>query len=175
MCIRDRTLIGVGLQTALGDFGFWLEAASVTGEEDFVRASLGLDYAFTEFTFAQVEYHYNGAGSDDPNDYIELANSHPYQRGGVFLFGEQYLIPIVSIQLSPLWGLSAMGIMNLSDDSAFYSLSAEFNVAENFYMDFGFYHFTGDDLDVSPLGIPKLESEYGANPDTLYTSIRYYF
>jgi len=171
----EQTLIGVGLQTALGDFGFWLEAASVTGEEDFVRASLGLDYAFTEFTFAQVEYHYNGAGSDDPNDYIELANSHPYQRGGVFLFGEQYLIPIVSIQLSPLWGLSAMGIMNLSDDSAFYSLSAEFNVAENFYMDFGFYHFTGDDLDVSPLGIPKLESEYGANPDTLYTSIRYYF
>ena len=171
----EQTLVGAGLQTALGDFGFWVEAASVTGDEDFVRASLGLDYAFTEFTFAQVEYHYNEAGSDDPNDYIELAGRHPYRRGGVFLFGEQYLIPSVSVQLSPLWVMSAMGIMNLSDDSAFFSISGAFNVAENFYMDFGIYHFRGDDLDISPLGFPELRSEYGANPDMFYTSIRYYF
>lgn len=171
----EQTLVGAGLQTALGDFGFWVEAASVTGDEDFVRASLGLDYAFTEFTFAQVEYHYNEAGSDDPNDYIELAGRHPYRRGGVFLFGEQYLIPSVSVQLSPLWVMSAMGIMNLSDDSAFFSISGAFNVAENFYMDFGIYHFRGDDLDISPLGFPELRSEYGTNPDMFYTSIRYYF
>ena len=77
--------------------------------------------------------------------------------------------------LSPLWTLSALGIMNLSDDSAFYALSAAFNVAENFYMDFGFYHFSGDDLDISPLGLPRLNSEYGASPDIFYTSLRYYF
>lgn len=170
-----QTLVGAGLQTALGNFGFWLEAASVSGDEDFVRASLGLDYAFTEFTFGQVEYHYNGAGSDDPNDYIALASSHPYQRGGVFLFGEQYLIPSLSIQLSPLWVVSTMGILNLSDDSSFFSLSAAHNIAENFYMDYGIYLFTGEDLDISPLGVPVLGSEYGASPDMFYTSIRYYF
>ena len=171
----EQTLVGAGLEMALWDFGFWLEAASVNGEEDFVRASLGLDYAFTEFTFAQIEYHYNGAGSKDPSDYIDLTGTQPYQRGGVFLFGEHYLIPSVSVQLSPLWVVNALGIINLSDDSAFYSLSAAFNVAENFYMDFGFYHFSGDDLDISPSGLPTLESEYGASPDIFYTSIRYYF
>ena len=171
----EQTLTGVGLETSLGDFGFWLEAANVTGDEDFVRASLGLDYAFTEFTFGQVEYHYNGAGSDDPDDYISIANSHPYQRGGVFLFGEQYLIPTLSVQLSPLWVVNAVAILNLSDDSSFISLSAAHNVAENFYMDYGIYLFSGDDLDISPLGAPMLGSEYGSNPDMFYTSLRYYF
>ena len=152
-----------------------LSGVGVTGDEDFVRASLGLDYAFTEFTFGQVEYHYNGAGSDDPDDYISIANSHPYQRGGVFLFGEQYLIPTLSVQLSPLWVVNAVAILNLSDDSSFISLSAAHNVAENFYMDYGIYLFSGDDLDISPLGAPMLGSEYGSNPDMFYTSLRYYF
>lgn len=171
----EQTLVGVGLQSALGDFGFWFEAASVSGEEDYVRVSTGLDYAFTEFTFGQVEYHYNGAGSDEPEGYLELAGTLPYQRGGVFLFGEQYLIPSISQQLSPLWVVGMMAIVNLSDDSAFISLSAEYNVAENFYMDFGWYHFTGDDLEVSPVGLPQPGSEYGFSPDTFYASIRYYF
>ena len=66
-------------------------------------------------------------------------------------------------------------VYNLSDDSAFISLSAEFNVAENFYIDFGAYHFPGEDLRLGTTGIPEFRSEYGPNPDTLYTSIRYYF
>jgi len=171
----EQTLVGAGIQSALGNFGFWFEAASVSGDEDFVRASIGLDYALTESTFAQVEYHYNGAGSDDAEDYLQVAATHPYRRGGVFLFGEHYLIPSVSVQLSPLWVVSAMGIMNLSDDSAFFSMSAAYNIAEDFYMDFGIYHFRGDKLELSPVGLPLLGSEYGASPDMFYTSIRYYF
>lgn len=171
----DQSLIGVGLQSALGDFGFWFEAASVTGEEDYIRVSTGLDYAFTEFTFAQVEYHYNGAGQDDPDDYLSNLSTLPYQQGGIFLFGKEYLIPSVSVQLSPLWVTSATALINLTDSSAFLSLAAEFNIAENFYMDFGWYHFLGDDLEATAPGLPRFGSEYGPNPDMLYASIRYYF
>jgi hypothetical protein len=171
----DQSLVGVGLQSALGNFGFWFEAASVTGDEDYVRASTGLDYAFTENTFAQIEYHYNGAGSSDAEDYLLNAETLPYQRGGVFLFGRDYLIPSFSIQLSPLWVASSMAIVNLSDNSAFISVSAEYNIAEDFYMDFGWYHFIGDDLEIDKNGLPNFESEYGLNPDMFYTSIRYYF
>ena len=42
-------------------------------------------------------------------------------------------------------------------------------------MDFGYYHFIGDDLKVNSIGLPEFESEYGPNPNTLYMSIRYYF
>lgn len=170
-----QSLVGVGLQRALGDFGFWFEAARVSGDEAYTRVSTGLDYAFSEFTFGQIEYHHNGAGSDDPADYIAAAASLPYQRGGVFLFGRDYLIPSFSVQVSPLLGVSAVAIINLSDDSAFINLSAEYNIAEDFYMDFGWYHFIGDDLEASSLGLLELGSEYGTSPDMLYTSIRFYF
>ncbi len=170
-----QTLTSLGLQSAIGDFGFWFEAAYVDGDEDYVRLSTGMDYAFSGNTFGQLEYHHNGAGSSDPGDYLGNLSSISYQRGGVFLLGEDYLMPSFSVVLSPLWSLSALAIYNLSDDSAFISVSAEYNIAVNFYMDFGYYHFIGDDLEVTPVGIPAFQSEYGPNPDTVYVSIRYYF
>ncbi len=170
-----QTLIGAGVQSELGDMGFWFETAYVDGDVDYFRASTGLDYAFTEHIFGMVEYHYNGAGSDDPGDYLGLLNTLPYQRGGVFLLGENYLMPNLSIQATPLWTIGLQAIINLDDNSTFSSVTAEYNVAENFYMDFGIYVFTGDDLTVSPMGLPVFESEYGANPNTFYASIRWYF
>lgn len=159
-----QTLLGGGVQTSLGNFGFWLEAAQVSGEEDYLRLSTGLDYAFSENIYGLVEYHYNGAGSDTPADYIASLDTAPYRVGGVFLLGKHYLIPAVSVQLTPLWSLSLQSLANLSDRSMFLSLSAVYNVTENAYMDFGFYYFPGQDL-----------TEYGSNPATLYASLRYYF
>ena len=170
-----QTLVGFGIQTAIGNFGFWFEAANVDGDESYIRVSTGMDYAFTEHIFGQLEYHYNGAGSDDSEDYLAQLSSLPYQKGGIFLLGEDYLMPSVSMQLSSLLTVSAQAIINLSDDSAFASVTAQYNIAENFYMDFGYYHFSGDDLSITPVGAPEFQSEYGPNPDTLYTSIRYYF
>jgi len=51
------------MQSELGSLGFWLEAAYVDGESNYVRASTGVDYAFNEVIFGMVEYHFNGAGS----------------------------------------------------------------------------------------------------------------
>jgi hypothetical protein len=171
----EQTLVGAGIQTALGDFGFWFEAANVTGDFDYLRSSVGLDYAFTKNIFAMVEYHYNGAGSDNPEDYLLLLETLPYRQGGVFLLGKEYIMPSVRFQASALWSVGFQGIYNLSDDSAFLSVSAEYNVAEDFYMDFGYYHFTGDELTIVPPGIPVLQSEYGTNPDTIFASLRFYF
>jgi len=171
----EQTMVGAGIQTALGDYGFWFELASVNGETDYIRTSVGLDYAFTENSFAMIEYHHNGAGSDDADEYLTLLTTLPYRRGGVFLLGQDYVIPSFSVQLSPLWRLGAQAIYNLSDDSAFFSLSAEYNVVENFYMDFGFYHFFGDEITLLPPGTPVLRSEYGTNPDVIYASLRFYF
>lgn len=171
----DQQLTGLGLQTAIWDLGFWLEGAYVNGDENYLRLSTGVDYSFSENTFAQVEYHYNGAGSDDHRDYLSSLDSTPYQRGGIFLLGKNYIMPSFTVQLSPLWFVATQAIYNLNDHSAFLSLSAEYNIAENFYMDFGYYHFSGDDFSLDEAGLPDFESEYGPNPDTLFVSIRYYF
>ena len=170
-----QTLIGAGVQSELGDMGFWFETAYVDGDVDYFRTSTGLDYAFTEHVFGMVEYHYNGAGSNRPENYLALFDSTPYQRGGVFLLGESYLMPSLSIQASPLWTIGLQAIINLDDESTFSSITAEYNIAENFYMDFGVYIFEGDDLAVGPFGLPVFGSEYGPNPHTAFASIRWYF
>ena len=171
----QQRLVGAGLQTALGNFGFWFEAARVTGDATYTRLSTGIDYAFTEHSFGMLEYHRNGAGSKDAADYAGLFNTTPYQRGGVFLLGRDYLIPVFSLQVSPLWNLALQSIINLNDASVFLTLSAEYNLAEDLYMDFGYYRFSGDELRLDADDSPAFQSEYGSNPDTAYISLRFYF
>lgn len=170
----EQNLAGAGLQSSLWNLGTWLETAYVSGDFDYWRTSAGLDYAFTENVYGMIEYHHNGAGSDDPALYLQQSTTLPYQRGGVFLLGEHYLIPVITWQATPLWSLAFQSLHNLDDGSAFMSVTAQYNLAENVYADFGYYHFRGDDLSLVA-GMPLLESEYGTNPDTLYASLRYYF
>jgi hypothetical protein len=166
----EQNLIGVGLQTALWDFGTWVEAASVTGIRDYWRVSLGLDYSFNESTFASVEYHYNGAGSDDVATYLTQINQIPYSQGGVFFLGENYIIPALSIQLSPLTTVGIQGVFNLDDHSTYLSASLNYNVKEDLYIGLGYYHFSGKKLSLTTTGSPVLNSEYGSTPIT-YLSV----
>lgn len=171
----EQNLIGFGAQSALWNFGTWFEAASVTGVQDYWRVSLGFDYSLSESTLASVEYHYNGAGSDDPATYLNQFNQVPYTLGGVFLLGENYLIPAVSIQISPLLTLGVQGVFNLDDRSTYTSANINYNIREDLYLGLGIYHFSGEKFSQSPLGVPTLNSEYGSNPDNIYMSVNYYF
>lgn len=159
-----QTLVGGGIQTAIGDAGFWFEAANVTGDRHYLRVSTGVDYAFTENLYGLVEYHFNGAGTGNPANYLAQLATTPYRDGGVFLLGRQYLIPSLRLQASPLWTVSTEALVNLGDGSVFVSLTSDYNLSENTYLGFGYYHFLGPGL-----------SEYGSNPDTFYASLRYYF
>lgn len=172
----EQTLIGGGLETALGNFGFWLEIASVNGPSDYQRGSVGLDYAFTANTFAMIEYHASTAGTTDTDQYLNHFESLSFTTGGVFLLGEHYIIASLSQTLSPLWQASVQTIMNLDDDSSFTMLSTNYNIAEDFYLDLGVYLFNGKGVKVNESQNQiLLGSEYGANPDSAFVSIRFYF
>lgn len=179
MRFADQNLVGAGIQSALGVFGFWLEAAHVSGDDDYIRASIGLDYAFNERVFGMVEYHFNEAGSNDPDDYFELLDDTAYTAGGVFLLGENYLIPSISWQASTLLSLSIQSLANLDDDSVFLSINGDYSLSDNLYMGAGYYHFTGDELDffadLPPQQQFQFGSEYGSNPNSFYINVRYYF
>ncbi|MBT3427626.1 MAG: hypothetical protein HOL98_01320 [Gammaproteobacteria bacterium] len=172
----DQTLVGGGLETALGEFGFWLEIASVSGLSNYQRGSVGLDYAFTANTFAMIEYHVSTAGTKDTDQYLNHFESLSFTTGGVFLLGEHYIIASLAQTFSPLWQASAQTIINLDDDSSFTMLSTNYNIAEDFYLDFGVYLFNGKGLKINDnLGQVLLGSEYGASPNSAFVSIRFYF
>ncbi len=179
MRFADQNLLGAGVQSALGELGFWLETAFVSGDDNYNRTSIGVDYAFNENVFAMVEYHYNGAGSSDADSYLGSLNDAAYRAGGVFLLGENYLIPVVSWQVNTLLGLSFQTLANLDDGSLFVSANADYSLSDNVYLGMGYHHFSGKDFNVSgvdPLNMQlQLGSEYGGNPDSLYMSLRYYF
>jgi hypothetical protein len=176
MRFSDQNLAGFGVQSSLGDFGFWLEVAHVWNDDEYTRASTGLDYAFSENVFGMVEYHFNGAGSDSPEQYLDLFDDFAYRKGGVFLLGRNYIIPALNWTATPLLVISLQAIVNLDDSSAFVNLSGEYSVSENLYSDFGVYVFSGDQLEYTSLP-PNilLRSEYGINPNLVYLSLRYYF
>jgi len=174
MRFAGQNLLGAGVQTSLANLGAWFETAKVNGDVNYWRTSMGVDYAFGESVFAMVEYHYNGAGTGNPRRFFQKLATMPYRRGGVFLLGKHYLIPVLTWQTTPLWSLRIESLHNLGDHSAFFSIGASGNVARNAYIDFGWYHFVGDKTTrMGPAAIPA--SEYGASPDTLYAAVRFYF
>jgi hypothetical protein len=176
MRFSQQNLIGAGVQSSLGDFGFWLEAAYVWGDEQYTRVSTGLDYAVSESIFAMIEYHFSEAGAASPDEYLSLADEIAFQKGGVFLLGQNYLIPVVSWVASPLLSVSTQALINLDDSSAFVSLSGEYSVSDNLYVNAGVYLFFGDRIEFSP-ALPgfAIGSEYGGSPDLAFASLKYYF
>ncbi len=178
--LDDAWLLGGGLERAIGDSGFWFETAYMDvgsyGENNYWRTSIGSDYALNEYIIASVEYHYNGAGSGKPDEYLQLVSQFPYQKAGVFLLGKHCLITAVSWIVTPLITLNSSGFINLGDQSIFVNVVGEVSWTENLYSDFGMYLSYGDGLEtqVSPQQINS-GSEFGSYPFSLYTSLRYYF
>ena len=194
IALDQAWLIGGGLETAIGDYGFWLETAYVDADVEienntnthtnskrvrYWRHSIGSDYALNERWIVMLEYHYNGAGSDDPQDYAGLLALQPYQQGGVYLLGRHYLIPALNWQASPLINVNGSGFFNLEDDSCFISLVADISWSENLYSDLGLYWSRGEGLSLeeSPIATPALQfgSEFGNYPLSVYASLRWYF
>ena len=171
----DQVLLGVGVEGSLGSSGYWAEVAATQGNADYLRASLGVDFALNAFSLVMVEYHYNGPGSEDPKGYLAAQEGVAFDKGGVYLLGRHYLAAGVQSQVNPLLSVSGQALMNLSDDSAFLSMATSYNASENTYIDVGYYHFLGDAVVASTdLGISQ-GSEYGIFPRSLYVSLRWYF
>lgn len=178
--LKDVRILGGGIETSISDYGFWFETAFANLQssivDDYFRTSIGADYAINQDTIISVEYHYNGAGSENTEDYISLLNSIPYEKLGVYLFAKQYLISAISWTATPLITTNVSSFFNLNDQSVFLNFSSEVSWSDNLYSDFGIYLSYGDGLTNQPA--PQLisfGSEYGSYPLSLYASLKYYF
>lgn len=179
---QRNLLVGIDITRGIGGAGFWLETAYVFTEpfmdmnspsDNYLRSSIGLDYSFNGKLFTFIEYHLNGAGTVNPEDYIDNLNQPAYLQGGVYLFGVHYLSPGISYQLTPLMNIGGQVIFNLSDKSATFIPQLSYNVAEDLHLSIGGLLSTGK----SPIDDEQfvLQSEFGSYPNLFFSSFQLYF
>jgi hypothetical protein len=184
---REHMMFGFDLARGIGGAGFWFEAAGVwmqvfdgnpaTSGPDYLRLSTGVDYNFPGDIYGFVEYHFNGAGSSDPADYVSTLGTSPYQDASVYLLGKHYVVPGFTAQITPLWTLTASVLLNIPDPSLLFSPIVEYNIAEDIYLQGGAYLGAGKPASLELGFPPRLEfhSEFGSYSDFYFFSFRFYF
>ncbi len=186
---KENLMLGVDLARSIGGAGTWFEAAfvapdafnpdgRVSGDDDYVKLTVGADYSLTPELYGFLEYHFNGAGSDD-NEF-NLAGT-AYSEGGTFLLGKHYINPGFTYQITPLIIFSGSAMYNLSDNSCLLIPNLEFNIAPNIYLAAGAYVGLGENdqfenySGIYYWGLSSYKSEFGDFNDTYFTSFRVYF
>ena len=179
MVFKENILLGIDLTRSIGGAGTWLEAAHILAnaaddhrsEEDYFRLSIGSDYSFTSRLYAFIEYHYNGAGTGTPSDYLNAASETAFTEGAVYLLGRNYLAPGLSFEITPLIIFGSQLLINMEDGSALVSPSLEWSVSQNIYA--GFSAFIGIGNESSDPARP--DNEFGLYTDTYFASLSFYF
>ena len=178
---QRNLLAGIDIARGIGGAGFWLEAAYVITEpfmdmnsasDNYLRSSIGLDYSFKGTLFTFVEYHFNGAGTLNTDNYIDNLSQPAYMVGGVYLLGLHYISPGISYQLNPLINLGGQILFNLSDRSATIIPQISYNIAEDLHLS------VGGLLSIGKRPIDNqfdLQSEFGSYPNLFFSSFQLYF
>ena len=174
-------LVGFDIARGIGGAGFWLETAYVFTEpfddsdapKNYLRTSVGFDYSFGGETYAFIEYHFNGAGTQKPENLLTNLDKPAYTRGGVYLLGVHYLAPGFTHQLTPLISFSGQMLFNLSDPSTWIAPQIAYNVAEDIHLSVGGFISVGKRPKNGDS--TQFQSEFGSYPNLLFSSFRVYF
>jgi len=189
LAFRENLMVGIDVARSLGNAGFWLEAAYVfadvfkeTGYQEannYLRATIGVDYALSGSTYGFIEYHYNEGGAGEPKNYLRNLSHPAYTDGTVYLLARHYLAPGLTHQLTPLISFSGQALLNVSDGSMFMSSAIEYNVAQDIYLSAGAFFRIGRQPEIVTNGtlspVPQFNSEFGGYPNIYFSSFRIYF
>lgn len=179
MNFQENLMAGLDFSRSIGNSTAWLESSYVVpeyfnkdeknGSHNYLRATVGFDYKLSESIYSYIEYHYNGAGATNPEDYRFLGDDTAYKEGGVYLQGRHYIAPGMTYELSSLWKLTGQFLLNLNDHSIFNNLTLEYNISQDVFVDVGAYISAGKKYNYVS------KSEFGSYPNSFYTSFRLYF
>ena len=180
---HEHLMTGFDIARGIGGAGFWIEAAYVyadafngeNGEaENYLRASIGLDYSFGGVAYGFMEYHFSDAGSREPEDYLDNLERPAYTDGAVYLMGKHYFVPGLTFQITPLISLSGVVLSNIADPSVFPSLQIEYNFAQDIYLSAGGFIGIGKRPETEDEET-QFRSEFGGYPTLFFSSFRIYF
>jgi hypothetical protein len=185
---RENLLLGCDIAGSIGGAGYWFEGAyafsGVTGNReagmDYLRFSTGLDYSMTDKLYSYIEYHFNGAGKNEPERYSETSNETAYTEGAVYLFGIHYITPGFTYEVTPLISFSAQAIYNIGDNSLLLFPNIGYSLSDNASLEAGAFIGIGRGPDITENSFAggtdvSARSEFGIYPDTYFISARYYF
>ena len=180
---HEHLMAGFDIARGIAGAGFWLEAAYVYANafdsenphaENYLRASIGLDYSFGGRAYGFIEYHFSGAGAQEPEDYLDNLDRPAYTDGAVYLMGRHYLVPGLTFQITPLISLSGVVLSNVADPSVFPSLQVEYNFAQDIYLSAGGFIGIGKRPETED-DETQFKSEFGGYPTLFFSSFRIYF
>ncbi len=173
---REQLLVGIDVVRGIGNVGAWIEGTRVftmgrdAAISDYFRVSTGADYSFGGETYGFIEYHFNGAGVRDPEDYLVNLNRSIYRDAAVYLMGAHYFALGATHQFTPLVALSGQFLANVTDPSFFFAPAIEYNIEQDFYLSAGAFIGIGD----RPQG-EYFQSEFGGYSNILFFSFRIYY
>jgi len=133
----NRIVTGLDFAGNLFDAGVRGEGIFSADENDFknnfVKFILGADYQFTPELYGVVEYHFNGEGKKDKNNYelLRLVNNE------IINLGQNYLYEGITYQFHPLLYCTFSNNTNLNDGSGYFGILTNYSLTENIYLNAG--------------------------------------
>lgn len=162
---NNLNLYALNLQTNLFEQAIWLELVNFnlnTASE--YMLSVGMDYLINSETYFAIEFHYNGAGTEEISEYSNVFDSDFYKYLPIQNKSTKYFSASYSSQITGIHAITIAHSMNLIDHSNYNTIQWNWNSSENSYLDSGIIWGLGDN-----------NSEYKELEASVYLAFRYYY
>jgi hypothetical protein len=181
------TVAGLGLSGSLGQAVWRLSLVPVWLEDGGTRTSLvaNIEHAWqwrSRSVSGFIEFFRNGFGRADSGyaldalDALEPELVERLARGQVFNTGRDYVAGGLRIELSPLFEIDPILLLNLHDRSALAVIRGSYSIAQNLALDFGLRRGIGSSgTEFGGLPVSTGSTVLNAPPTRLYARIAYYF
>ena len=159
---RGDTVVGF-------DFAGQVKVIGVRGEitqtnpvnrAGYIRAVVGADYTFVNSLSLNIEMYYNGQGTSDPLGY----EFNRLLSGELLSLARRCLGGYLGYDITPLLRWDNYLIINLDDNSVFFSPSLIYSLTENVEGRLGIQAFDGDS-----------GSEYGTLEDQYFVQLQWFY
>lgn len=161
--------LGVWKLRAEGTFPYDLDE----DEAKLPRLTLGVDLLGGE-TMISGEYHFNGIGVEETEDYGQALEDPRILRGESYYLGRHYLGALASwTPGNDRLSVSLSSMVNLQDGSSVVTPILTYDLGQETRISLGGLLSTGDTPLLGPS--PVLRSEYGMYGDLLFTRVAVYF
>ena len=168
--LASSLMAGASLQGEIGEFGLRAEGnqrkLSDSGQQIF-SAAFGVDRRLTSKLTLQIEQYFNGGGIGNPDQYTTVQSNN--QSSGLFL-NRNYTGLNILYDISGLWNLRTLVIINDNDKSVLGNLYLAFSVASNAQLVLSLMSPHGKGPNQS-----KLNSEFGTYPGVFSVQTAIYF
>jgi hypothetical protein len=143
-------------------------------KDDYFCISTGLEYTLKDFYFF-IEYYFNGAGSENSDEYHLILDKPGFKDGNVYLLGKHYVITNTDYQITPFLNAGLKIVFNVNDHSLLVYPEFQYAFTDNVEIKGGYYINIGEITSVDMFGTPLLHSEFGTYPHIGFINIFIYF